>query len=388
MKKILFTIGTLDSGGVARSLLSLLETIDREHYEVHLFEATRGKRSSEVPPGVHTIYSPTIAALVSGPRGLRFLLTHGHWLLATGSCVRMAVGLLSKAAAGRLLAWLMPRVINQRFDLAVDYNGQHMLYYLCTKVNASKRATFFHNDYKQWAHYEHADRKFFARVDAIFTVSPLCVQSLKEVFPQEAGKIALMENIVPLRTITRLSLQPIALPQSPGQLTLLSLGHVCRAKGSDIAIAAAHKLKESGVCFQWLFVGDVSADADYRAQTRRLGLDGCVHLLGSKRNPYPYIARCDIFVQLSRFEGKSIALDEAKLLCKPIVVANFSTVADQFTNGVNASICAMNAEGAFNAIHRLAMHPEIRAKYTNNLQTHIRDNSTEVDKIYKLIDHP
>lgn len=386
MKRILFTIGTLDGGGVARSLLSLLETIDRERYEVHLFEATHGVRSSQVPPGVHSIYNPIVSALVSGPRGLRFLLGHGHWLLAAGSCLRMAVGLADKAAAGRLLAWLMPRVCNQHFDLAVDYNGQHMLYYLCTKVSAANRATFFHNDYRQWARYESADRKFFARVDAIFSVSSLCVQSLKEVFPREAGKIALMENIVPLRTITRLSRRPISLPQKPGQLTLLSLGHVCHAKGSDIAIAAAHKLKDSGLDFQWLFVGDVSADSDYRGQIHRLELGDCVHLLGSKLNPYPYIARCDIFVQLSRFEGKSIALDEAKLLCKPIVVANFSTVADQFTNGVNADICTATADGAFKAIRHLATHPRLRAQYTAYLQAHTRDNSAEVSKIYRLID--
>ena len=42
-------------------------------------------------------------------------------------------------------------------------------------------------------------------------------------------------------------------------------------------------------------------------------------LLGMKENPYPYIREADIYVQPSRFEGKSIAIDEAKILQKPIV---------------------------------------------------------------------
>ena len=41
-------------------------------------------------------------------------------------------------------------------------------------------------------------------------------------------------------------------------------------------------------------------------RTRYEGIDGL------KENPYPYIAGCDIFAQTSRYEGKSIALDEAK----------------------------------------------------------------------------
>jgi len=40
-KKILFTIGALDNGGVAKSLLSLLTVIDKEHYDISLLNASR-----------------------------------------------------------------------------------------------------------------------------------------------------------------------------------------------------------------------------------------------------------------------------------------------------------------------------------------------------------
>lgn len=35
-KKILFIVGTLDSGGVSKSMISLLNTIDKEAYDVSL----------------------------------------------------------------------------------------------------------------------------------------------------------------------------------------------------------------------------------------------------------------------------------------------------------------------------------------------------------------
>ena len=52
-------------------------------------------------------------------------------------------------------------------------------------------------------------------------------------------------------------------------------------------------------------------------------------LLGPKENPYPYIMNADIVVQPSRFEGKSVVLDESKILAKPIVATAYPTVVDQ-----------------------------------------------------------
>lgn len=61
-------------------------------------------------------------------------------------------------------------------------------------------------------------------------------------------------------------------------------------------------------------------------QINENGLDEIVKLIGLRANPYPYIKNADIFVMTSRYEGKSIALDEAKILCKPIVVTKYPTV--------------------------------------------------------------
>jgi len=90
-------------------------------------------------------------------------------------------------------------------------------------------------------------------------------------------------------------------------------------------------------------------------------------------------------VHLSQYEGKSIALDEAKLLCKPIVVANYSTVIDQFTDHLNGSICERNVESATKAIIELLENEILRQNYIEYLKSHIKDNSEEITKIYNLI---
>ena len=115
-------------------------------------------------------------------------------------------------------------------------------------------------------------------------------------------------------------------------------------------------------------------------------LQDTVTFAGITPNPYPYIKSADIFVHPSQFEGKSIALDEAKLLCKPVVVTNFSTVHDQFKDKVNATICEMNPVAIANAIETLIKDKALCEKYVSCLKTHQTDNTSEISKIYELVD--
>ena len=108
--------------------------------------------------------------------------------------------------------------------------------------------------------------------------------------------------------------------------------------------------------------------------------------LGVRTNPYPYIRESDIVVHPSKFEGRSIALDEAKLLCKPIVVTNFSTVGDQFTNGHNATICGMNPQSIASSILELITNHERRQIYVENLKAEAHDNTSEIEKLYNIFD--
>ena len=93
----------------------------------------------------------------------------------------------------------------------------------------------------------------------------------------------------------------------------------------------------------------------------------------------------DIVVHPSLFEGKSITLDEAKLLCKPVVVTNFSTVGDQFENGVNANIVEMNPKAIANGILDLVNNKDKCQRYAIWLQANSKDNVNEIEKLYKLL---
>ena len=377
-------IGTLQSGGVSKSIVNLLNVMDRTTYDVHLLLLDRvGDILSPYLPSDITVHvNREIENLHRGLRGVRALLFTGHLLLAFGSLLRMLMSKISRAWAGRWLAYLMPRFTDLTFDLIIDYGGQQQLYYMVDKLEGKKKITFFHNDYSKWPYYYAADRLYYPKVDQILSISQTCVDVLKAYFPDCKDKISVMQNISSPVLITKQANETVDLPIAP--LLLVSLGHIMRRKGTDFSIDAAKILQKKGVEFKWMLVGKV-VEKDLIRRIEQEGLADRFVVLGIRSNPYPYIKAADIYVHPARFEGKSIALDEAKILCKPIVVTNFSTVNDQFEDRVNASICEMNGGALADAIIELAANKELRQSYVAYLNAHIVDNSSEVEKLYAFI---
>lgn len=384
-KKLLFLISALDGGGVSKSMINLLHAFNKDSYDISLWIGHSGGLYADmVPEGVKIHTSPVRDALFEGIRGVIKLLCMGHPILAFGSLLRALLSTISKAKAGLLMAKLLPTTKGE-YDAIIDYNGQHQLYYMVDKLKGKKKISFFHSDYTQWPYYKEADAQYFPQADAIFSISRACVNALKNEFPSCSHKMYLMENISSPNLIVEMSKQRITIDQHSPNL-LVTVGRVCREKGSLLALYTAAILKQKGINFKWYFIGTLSGDEDYVSCMKKLSLTDYIHYTGGIQNPYPYMAAATIIVHPSQFEGKSIALDEAKLLCKPVVVTNFSTVGDQFEHGVNANICVMTPESLADAIEDLLLHPEKRESYSTYLRENIRDNSTEVQKLYHLID--
>ncbi|MBW4715370.1 glycosyltransferase [Prevotella denticola] len=392
-KKVLFIIGTLQSGGVSKSMVSLLNVWDRDKYETSLLLCCMEGDvfSKYLPEDVNVIYNPIIEHVMGGFSSAKWLFLHRHILLSIGVLFRFLLSCVSKALSGELIAKMMPIVSNEHYDLIVDYGGQQLLYYMVNKLKGTRKVTFFHNDYSKWPYYYKADKKYYPKVDNIFSISKTCTDALKKYFPNCAEKVSIMENISSPNVIhsqakdfTNELSEMLQGYKNEGNTILCTVAHFCRRKGGDFTIESAEMLKKQHIKFKWLFVGKV-LEEDLCYLIKEKGLEENIIFVGVQSNPYPYMYLSDIYVQPSRYEGKSISLDEAKILCKPIIVTNFSTVGDQFVNGKNATICEMNGEAVANAIIELIKNPDLEEAYRTYLRTHIVDNSSEVNKLYKYL---
>ena len=392
-KKVLFIIGTLQSGGVSKSMVSLLNVWDRDKYETSLLLCCKEGDvfSKYLPEDVNVIYNPIIEHVMGGFSSARWLFLHGHILLSIGVLFRLFLSRVSKSLSGELIAKMMPIVSNEHYDLVVDYGGQQLLYYMVNKVKATRKVTFFHNDYSKWPYYYKADKKYYPQVDNIFSISKTCTDALKKYFPNCAEKVSIMENISSPNVIHSQAIEftseiseKLQGYKNKGNTVLCTVAHFCRRKGGDFAVEAAEILKQQHVKFKWIFVGKV-LEEDLCDMIKKKRLDDNMIFVGVHSNPYPYIKLSDIYVQPSRFEGKSISLDEAKILYKPIVVTNFSTVGDQFENRKNALICDMNGKALADSIVELINNRELFLSLINYLKNNIQDNSSEVKKLYAFV---
>lgn len=387
MKRILFIVPHLHIGGVQRSFINLINTIDRTKYAIDVFLlSARGPYMNLLPSDVRLITSDETDMVTDYfPSAIYRLLRTGHFRLAIKRVWQFLVSRIDRGYGGYLMSRMYP-AITDHYDVAIDEGGQSLLYYMVDKINANRKLSFFHNDYAQWDFYFSYDKKYYPKVDYILTISDICCQSLISYFPNiTKERFIVMENISAPDFIQRMANVPIY-DMSKHGVTLATIGRLCEQKGIDIAIEAAQILKSKNIAFKWYFIGDGQFRKHYEQLVKRYKIEQNVVFLGSKENPYPYIKNADIVVHPSRYEGKSIALDEIKILCKPIVVTNFSTVCDQFTDRTNASICAIDPHDMANHIVELLDHPELQQRYVDYLKKHVYDNTSQINILYKLID--
>ena len=128
-----------------------------------------------------------LTALTSGFSGIKDLISFRkgigfHPILGLFSLIRFLISFFDKSLSGVFLTRIFPKITDECFDLIVEYNGQQDLYYMVNKLQGKRKITFFHSDYRKWRYYEKADRKYFGKVDGIYTISEECVSALKEVF--------------------------------------------------------------------------------------------------------------------------------------------------------------------------------------------------------------
>ena len=158
------------------------------------------------------------------------------------------------------------------------------------------------------------------------------------------------------------------------------------AKNYDNVPEMMKLLVESGhKDLRWYIIGFGNDEDLIRRRIADAGMEKYVILLGKKENPYPYIKACDIYVQPSRYEGKSVTVREAQVLCKPVIVTNYSTAKSQIQNGIDGIIVPLDNEGCARGIASVMNDNELQKSITDYLSKHDYGNEDEVEKVYHLL---
>ncbi|NLX93989.1 MAG: glycosyltransferase, partial [Clostridiales bacterium] len=165
-----------------------------------------------------------------------------------------------------------------------------------------------------------------------------------------------------------------------------SIGRFCYAKAFDFATEVCRQLLDEGLQVKWYLIGYGSDETLIRKKIRDLSLEASFIILGKKTNPYPYIKACDIYVQPSRYEGKSVTVREAQMLGKPVIITNFKTAKSQVKDGFDAIVSPMDVRSVTNNISRLSKDEALKNALSANCNASDYSNAEQLERVYSLIE--
>lgn len=169
-----------------------------------------------------------------------------------------------------------------------------------------------------------------------------------------------------------------------------SLGNIRLAKGYDILLQAAARLKSSPIPFRFLIAGQGKAGLEDKLLQQRaeLGLDDSVHFLGFQDDPAAFLANLDLFLLSSISEGFSIATIQAMASGLPVVVTRSGGPQEIVTHGQDGwMVDAGKPEAIAEALSILATNAELCAQLAQNGREHAKATfglSTMLDAYQEL----
>lgn len=397
MKSVIIISHALEIGGAERALLGLLESFDYSKYDVSLFLMRHeGDLFNLLPDKVHLLpeikeYTGLAVPMTSIVKRRLFGVAAGR-IIAKIKAKKHVKSHNLKSDNGVELEYshkytvkVMPVISDKEYDLAISFLTPH--YFAAEKVKAKKKIAWIHTDYSTVDIDVKSEERMWSKYDHIISISDDCTKGFLSKFPNLESKILPVGNIISPDFIHKQAEMEVVSDEmnySEG-LKLLSVGRFSTAKNFDNVPDICRKIVENGINVKWFLIGYGGDEELIKSKIKEAGMENHVIILGKKSNPYPYIKNCDVYVQPSRYEGKCVAVREAQILGKPVIITNYATASSQLKDGFDGVIVPLDNEECAEAIADLIKTPDKLKSLSENCAKTDYSNSQELEKIYHIL---
>lgn len=355
-KKILISRGRMLGNGISYSLINLLSQFDYDKYDVSI---------AVVKPADST-EKQLIAKLDPRARVLIRVSTFNYsfWdsIRSKIVCAYGRTGIWKYFFPQRAYSEEVRRCFgNADFDAAIDFDGYNPTFaQLVLSIPGAVHSIWQHNDMK-------AEQEVrFDYLRALFTLYPSfdrIVGCGKTVMEVNRDKLATQETYAKFHyaknlldgtrvwnlgnedhTITCNQKPYVAYEADDNNYLLIPLypmdgtegepvryitiGRTSPEKNQEALIEAFRRFVEEGNNAMLYILGDGKLKGQLQQQVRSCGMENRIILPGFVENPYEMMKRCDCFILPSLHEGQPVVILEARVLKKPIIVSDFSSVVD------------------------------------------------------------
>lgn len=396
-QRIFIAMHYMEIGGAERALLGLLNALDTHRYDVDLFVYShQGEFMPLIPEKINLLAEERKYTTIERP--MKEVLRDGYVdivlarLAAKWACGRYKrrTGQTEGSSIFQFVADyttpLLPSLKKYgEYDLAISFLTPHNI--VLDKVKAKKKIAWIHTDYSTIQVDRERELKVWGRYDYIASISSDVTTTFLQTFPELKDKIVLIENILSPAFVRRQAeLEDVSteMPQNDGETKILTIGRFSPPKKIEGIPHICAEMEKRGVNFKWYVIG-YGPDKEIQEALDKYDMRHRMILLGKKTNPYPYIKAADIYCQPSIYEGKSVTVREALMLCKPTVITDFPTASSHFTNGADGLIVPLEEKACAEALADFIENTELQKRFVAYTRTHDYGNEREVGKIYALM---
>lgn len=368
MKKILFGITSLTLGGAERVLVDIANAL-ADKYEITIFTIYAGgelEKQLNKKVKLKSLYNNSYEELSSFQK---------HVLMPLKV-------LLQKNE-------IYQKKIKDNYEVEIAFLEGPITRLFSSKNNQTRKLVWVHNDIKQVFGKgikarikKKIDEKFYNQYEKIIFVSKDNLEEFNQVYPNIIKPKEVIYNYLDSERILEKAEEKVKLPFQGENINFLTVTRLVEQKAIDRIIRVHKRLIENGFLHHFYVVGDGPEREKIQKLIKENQLENTFFLLGKKENPYPYIKNADCFCLLSKFEGYGMAIDEAKILNRPILITN-TAAREAVADYKDAKIVENSEKGIYEGLKETIENTKNKSLEMENKKY---ENKEILDEIINLLE--
>lgn len=370
--KILFRHRSMEMGGVEKVMLSVINNLDQEKFEMTvLLNLNQGELRNEFPAHVRKVF-----------------LADGKEDFSQNKIIQKLRLFQRKNHLEKLRK--KPEIIDHKYlreefdvEIAMTYNDFESV--LNSTNKKSKKIGWFHSEINlpKLQPLVPEILKHFPQFDHLI----YCSEKIRKIMHEEYPNLSypsesVVINAIPIEEIKNKAAEKIEdLPKTP---VFLSIGRLHTRKGYHKLMDAHAKLLKEGFEHSVIIIGDGEELPNLLAQQKRLGVEKTFIFTGNKMNPYPYLKNADFFIMPSESEAWPLVIAEALILQKPIIATKVGDVEMMIKDGKTGRLINYKTEEILGAMKEFLTNKSL----ISDLKENLKDIEKEFDnqKIFQEIE--
>lgn len=390
-KNILFVMTTMRTGGIATSVLNLLNELAKLPYysvTLMLFDI-ESIREVEIDKSINILPAGVLLGVI--PISQEEVREKSQVLAMN----RLVAGGLAKYVSQDLAYKFLFRniKIGSSWDIAISCTQsapKHHLYggcneFVLNKIKAFKKIAFIHCDYITYGLSSAYSRKIYEKFDAIATVSDSVRNGFLKAEPGLGCKTYTVYNCHDYKRIEELA-NDSPIEYNSNLLNIVTIARIAEEKGHLRVLEIMRRLKDDGYLFRWHVVGGGDANTVSLLKKTAIdnGLNDYVIFYGEQKNPYRYLKNAQALLVPSFHEAAPMVYGEAELLGVPIIATRTVSADELVLQRKIGVVCDNTGEGIYNELKRIICNPGILFEYRNNGQKKL-SNELALNQFLEMI---